>query len=395
MLYLHYGINPIIIIDEYDTPIQEGYSKNFYDEIIGFMRNFFSGAFKDNKYLSYGFLTGILRIAQESIFSGLNNLTVNSVLDKEYDGYFGFTYPEVHKIMTYYGCTDKESELKSWYDGYYFGEKEIYNPWSVINYIAKGCTPQAYWVNTGKNEILEGIMNIASEDINERLFSLIQGETVIAKIDQSTVYRFLTDDPSNIYSILLVAGYLKTTNKHLQDDGSYLCEVSIPNKEIAAVYKSEILTYLIGTGAIQKTTANMIAESLYSNDIGKLQKAVSNYMTKSVSFYDAGAEGFYHGLILGLIALMDNQYKINSNRESGDGRYDVSLFPKDGKHAGIIIELKWGKNLDEKALSKLADEALEQIQSKRYAHEMLEEGVKEIIRFGMAFSGKKVVVKTS
>lgn len=184
-------------------------------------------------------------------------------------------------------------------------------------------------------------------------------------------------------------------DKHLQDDGSYLCEVSIPNKEIATVYKSEILTYLIGTGAIQKTTANMIAESLYSNDIGKLQKAVSNYMTKSISFYDAGAEGFYHGLILGLIALMDNQYRINSNRESGDGRYDVSLFPKDGKHAGIIIELKWGKNLDEKALSKLADEALEQIQSKRYAHEMLEEGVKEIIRFGMAFSGKKVVIKTS
>ena len=154
MLAAHYKKAPIIIIDEYDTPIQEGYSKDFYDEIIGFMRNFFSGAFKDNRNLSYGFLTGILRIAQESIFSGLNNLTVNSVMDEEYDNYFGFTQGEVKEMLEYYGMSEKESELKEWYDGYLFGSEEIYNPWSVINYIAKGGIPQAYWVNTGKNEIL-------------------------------------------------------------------------------------------------------------------------------------------------------------------------------------------------------------------------------------------------
>ncbi|WP_026652378.1 AAA family ATPase [Butyrivibrio proteoclasticus] len=395
MLFTHHGINPIIIIDEYDTPIQEGYSKNFYDEIIGFMRNFFSGAFKDNKYLSYGFLTGILRIAQESIFSGLNNLTVNSVLDADYDQYFGFTYDEVHQIMSHYDCTNKEKELKSWYDGYIFGNKEIYNPWSVINYVSKNCEPQAYWVNTGRNEILEDVLKIASEEINDHLFSLLQGESVVAKIDLTTVYRSLADDPANVYSILLVAGYLKVIKKTLQADGSYLCEVSIPNKEISAVYKNEILSYLLNIGAINNATANMIAESLYANDTDKLQKSISEYLTRSISFYDAGTEGFYHGLVLGLIALMDNQYSIMSNRESGDGRYDISLTPKNKKHAGIIIELKWAKNLDNKALTSLAGTALKQINSKNYATEMQENGIKDILKIGMAFSGKNIVIKTS
>ncbi|MCM1212898.1 MAG: AAA family ATPase, partial [Blautia sp.] len=185
MLAEHYGKAPIIIIDEYDSPIQEGYAKDFYDEIIGFMRNFFSGAFKDNRNLSYGFLTGILRIAQESVFSGLNNLTVNSVLDGEYDSFFGFTDPEVRRMLEYYGVADKESELKNWYNGYLFGKEEIYNPWSVINYISKGCTPQAYWVNTGKNEILEDVLKIATDDVIERLYALLQGGKVIARIDQN------------------------------------------------------------------------------------------------------------------------------------------------------------------------------------------------------------------
>ena len=255
MLFKHYGKAPIIIIDEYDTPIQEGYAEDFYDEIIRFMRNFFSGAFKDNKNLSYGFLTGILRIAQESIFSGLNNLTVNSVMDEDYDRFFGFTYPEVHQMMEYYGVSDKDEELKDWYDGYRFGNTEIYNPWSVINYISKGCIPQAYWVNTGKNEILEDVLKSATDDVTEKLYALLQGERVIARIDQNVVYRSLSEDTENIYSLLLVAGYLKALTKELQGDGSYLCEVSIPNREIAAVYKNEIFSHLLQIGAITRTTA--------------------------------------------------------------------------------------------------------------------------------------------
>lgn len=394
MLASHYDKAPVIIIDEYDTPIQEGYSKDFYDEIIGFMRYFFSGAFKDNKNLSYGFLTGILRIAQESIFSGLNNLTVNSLMDEEYDSFFGFTESEVKAMLSYYGVSDKEEELKDWYDGYLFGSEEIYNPWSVINYISKGCIPQAYWVNTGKNEILDDVLRVATDDITERLYDLLQGERVVARIDQNVVYRSLAEDPANIYSLLLVAGYLKTPKKELQADGSYLCEVSIPNREIATVYKSEILSHFLQTGAITRTTANKIAESLYANDYKKLQSAIGEYMDKSIGFFDGGAEGFYHGLMLGLIALMDNQYKIKSNRESGDGRFDVSLIPREKRYPGIILELKWKEKLSDVELEKWSNEALKQIGELRYDSEMKEDGITEILKFGIAFSGKKVCVRT-
>ena len=395
MLTEHYGKAPIIIVDEYDTPIQEGYTEDFYDEIIGFMRNFFSGAFKDNKNISYGFLTGILRIAQESIFSGLNNLTVNSVMDSEYDEYFGFTYKEVHEMLQYYGKVEKEEELKEWYDGYLFGNQEIYNPWSVINYIAKGFIPQAYWVNTGKNEVLEDVMKIATDDITEKLYGLLQGEKVIARIDQNVVYRSLNEDPANVYSLLLVAGYLKAPRKELQMDGTYLCEVSIPNKEIAAVYKNEILTHLLEIGAITRTTADKIAESLFANDLQKLQSAIMEYMDKTISFYDSGSESFYHGLVLGLVAMLDTQYKIRSNRESGDGRYDISLIPKEEKYPGVIMELKSKVGLENAGLDLLAEQALKQIESKRYDTEMMNDGIEHVLKLGIAFSGKKVKIKTA
>lgn len=181
--------------------------------------------------------------------------------------------------------------------------------------------------------------------------------------------------------------------EELQADGSYLCEISIPNREIVAVYKSEILSHLLQIGAVTRTTANKIAESLYAKDYKKLQKAIAEYMDKSISFYDAGAEGFYHGLVLGLIALMDNQYKIKSNRESGDGRYDISLIPREDRYPGIIMEIKWKKEFGEEKLSGLADEALDQIDDNRYDFEMKEDGVHDILKFGIAFSGKKVRVK--
>lgn len=392
MLTAHYNKAPVIIIDEYDAPIQEGYSKDFYDEIIGFMRNFFSGAFKDNKNISFGFLTGILRIAQESIFSGLNNLSVNSVMDDDYEQYFGFTSEEVHSMMKYYGFTRKENELKEWYDGYRFGNTEIYNPWSVINYISKGCVPLAYWVNTGKSEILEDVLKASDEGISEKLLLLLQGDKLVSKIDLNVVYRLLTEDPGNIFSLLVVAGYLKVDKKTVQNDGSYLCEISIPNKEIAAVYKNEILSHLVKNGAVSRNTANMISESLYSADYVTLQKAIKEYLDKTISFYDAGSEGFYHGLVLGLAALMDDHYKIKSNRESGDGRYDIALIPRENKYPGIIMELKWKTGLSYEELEKLSEEALNQINDNRYATELHEDGIKSLIKLGIAFSGKNVVI---
>ena len=315
-------------------------------------------------------------------------------MDDEYSSYFGFTYTEVCEMMEYYDAADKIDEVREWYDGYLFGNTEIYNPWSVINYISKGCIPQAYWLNTGKNEILEDILGVATDDIEKKIYSLLRGERVVARIDQNVVYKSLNEEPENIYSMLLVAGYLKVQKKELQMNGVYLCEVVIPNKEIETVYRGEILSHLMRIGALKRTTANKIAESLYANDLSKLQCAITEYMDKSISFYDYSAEGFYHGLILGLVALMDNHYEIRSNRESGDGRYDISLFPREKRYPGIIMELKSDSGLNEESLEKLSIDAIAQINDKRYDSEMYSRGVKNIVKLGVAFSGKKVVIKT-
>ena len=242
--------------------------------------------------------------------------------------------------------------------------------------------------------MLEDVLTIATDDITERLYSLLRGEKVVARIDQNVVYRSLAEDPANIYSLLLVAGYLKTPKKELQDDGAWLCEVSIPNREIAAVYKSEILSHLMQIGAMGRATANKIAESLYARDTKKLQNGIEEYLKKSISFYDAGAEAFYHGLVLGFVALMDNQYRIKSNRESGDGRYDISMFPRKNKYPGMLMELKWEKNLNDEKLDTLSAEALNQINEKGYDTEMRAEGITDIIKFGIAFSGKRVKIRT-
>lgn len=392
MLYKHYEIAPIIIVDEYDTPIQEGYSKDFYENIINFMRNFFSGAFKDNRYLSFGFLTGILRIAQESIFSGLNNLSVNSILDQEYDCFFGFTENEVDDLLSYYNVSSSKQELKDWYDGYLFGNTEIYNPWSVINYVARGCVPQAYWANTGKNEILAEVLHDATEDIIDKLYSLVKKEKVVVCINQNVVYRSLQNDPSNIYNLLFVAGYLKAEKKELQQDGFYICEATIPNKEIRIVYKNEILSYLMNVGAIQQSTANIIAESLYTNNFTQLQNTLMEYMKKSISYFDTSSESFYHGLVLGLMAMLDSRYKILSNRESGEGRYDIALIPTDTNYPAFIMELKWKNHLDKETLNELAKKALKQMDDKHYENEILNECKVKIIKIGIAFSGKDVVL---
>ena len=392
MMFNHYKVAPIIIIDEYDTPIQEGYSKDFYDEIVDFMRNFFSGAFKDNKYLTYGFLTGIVRIAQESIFSGLNNISVNTILDDDYSDCFGFTINDVKKILSSYSLSNKIDEAKEWYDGYCFGNTEIYNPWSIINYVAKDGLPQAYWVSTGKNEILVDILRVATEDVFSKLDILLQGNAILVRVNPNIVYGSLTSEPSNIYNLLLVAGYLKIEKKTILSDGSYQCEAMIANREITSVFKMEILNHMIQIGTIQYSTADRVAESLYSKDYDMLKQVLSEYMDRSMSYYDAGAEGFYHGLTLGIVALMDNHYRIKSNRESGEGRFDLALFPREQRYHGIIMEFKWGKNLNTNEIKAMAQDALGQIDEKRYEVEMLDAGVDGIVKIGIAFSGKRLEI---
>ena len=326
MLDEHYGTAPIIIIDEYDTPIQQGHTCGFYDKIVLFMRNLFSGGLKDNRHLSYGFLTGILRVAKESIFSGLNNIKINSILDNKYSQYFGFTADEVRQMADYYGVPEKYDEICAWYDGYRFGETEIFNPWSVINYFNDRCEPKAYWISTGSNEIIGEILAKADEDIYERLNALLQGKSFITLIDTSVIYPQIKKKPSSIYSFLLVAGYLKVLSKTPPFNGDYLCEVALPNKEITYVYNKEILEKL--EGIVPESIAIGIQEAFYTNNAASLKKQLRKLLLEAVSCYDTAGENFYHGLVLGLCAITNDRYHITSNREAGEGRYDIQLMPK-------------------------------------------------------------------
>ena len=232
----HYGIAPIIIIDEYDIPIQQGHMKGFYDEIILFMRNLFSGGLKDNQHLRYGFLSGILRVAKESIFSGLNNLAINSILDTKYSEYFVFTVDEVKDITEYYGADDKLEELSTWYAGYRYGNSEIFNPWSIINYFRNSGRVGTYWQSTGSNDIIGEIISSATTEVTENLHNLLTGNKVTTYIDTNVIYPEVNDNPYLIYSFLLISGYLKVDKVYPQSDGNYMCDVAIPNKEIAFVY---------------------------------------------------------------------------------------------------------------------------------------------------------------
>ena len=389
MLHKHHGIAPIIIIDEYDTPIQQGYSCGFYDQVILFMRNLFSGGLKDNKHLSYGFLTGILRVAKESIFSGLNNLKINSILDEKYSEYFGFTKEEVREMADYYGAGDRYAEICEWYDGYRFGNSDIFNPWSVINYFSNNCKPKAFWQATGSNDIIGEILENADDEIYKRLHLLVQGQSILTYIDTDVIYPQIKNNPSSIYSFLLVAGYLKIVRSEISFGGDFMCEVALPNKEIAFVYNKEILQKL--TTIIPQSLAIPIQEAIYSGDSEKLKGLLEKLLLQSASCYDTVGENFYHGFMLGLCALLSGYYT-TSNRESGNGRYDIQLFPKNNRLPGVIIELKAGKDCSDRALTVLSKAALQQIIDKNYSAEMKEKGVPVIYQYGVAFCGKNVEV---
>ena len=387
LLHKHYGRECIIIIDEYDTPIQQGHTCNFYPEIVNFMRNFFSGGLKDNPHLAFGFLTGILRVAKESIFSGMNNLKTYSILDDGYSSYFGFTEKEVKDMLRYYGKDDKYNELSEWYDGYRFGNTEIFNPWSVINYISDNCFPKAFWQSTGSNEIIGEIIQTATPEITKDLYKLLCGEKIATYIDTGVIYPEVQNNPYSIYSFLLVAGYLKVANIYPQSDGNFMCDVAIPNKEITFVYEKEVLNR-----TNQNSLAISISQAIFSKDTQKLQALLEDFMVKSISSIDGANEGFYHGMMLGLCAILGNRYKIRSNRESGLGRFDIQLMPLTKGMPGFIFEFKHTKD-EHTDLSALADSALQQIEAKKYDTELRDNGVNSIISIGIAFRGKSAVVR--
>ena len=387
MLHKHHDKETIIIIDEYDTPIQQGHSCQFYSDIINFMRNFFSGGLKDNPHLAFGFLTGILRVAKESIFSGLNNLKINSILDHAYSQYFGFTKYEVKKILNYYDADAKYEEVCDWYDGYLFGDSEIFNPWSVINYLSDHCFPKAFWQSTGSNDIIGEIIASATPEITENLHKLLSGQSITTYVDTSVIYPEIQNNPHSIYSFLLVAGYLKVSTVYPQNDGNFMCEVAIPNKEIAFVYEKEILAKTHQSGV-----AVSIQQAIFSGDSKKIQTLLEEFMLHSIASLDGANEGFYHGMMLGLCAVLSNHYHVRSNRESGLGRFDIQLMPQSRAIPGFIFEFKHTSD-ESRDLDSLADEALDQIEDKKYDTELLSLGINHIIKIGIAFRGKHAVVK--
>lgn len=387
LLHKHYDKECVIIIDEYDTPIQQDYLCDFYNEIVDFMRNFFSGGLKDNPHLAFGFLTGILRVAKESIFSGMNNLKTNSILDNNYSSYFGFTNEEVREMLAYYDYEDKYQEICEWYGGYRFGNSEIFNPWSVINYISDQCFPKAFWQSTGSNDIIGEIIGTATPEINENLYKLFCGNTVTTYVDTSVIYPEVQSNPNSIYSFLLVAGYLKVAEIYPQNDGNYMCDVAIPNKEILYVYEKEVLNR-----TNQNNVSISIHQAIFSKDTSKLQSLLEDFMLKSISTMDGASEAFYHGMMLGLCAVLGSQFKVRSNRESGLGRFDIELLPMVKGIPGFIFEFKHTKDINVD-LDSLANSALKQIEDMKYDTELNDFGVEDIVKIGIAFRQKSAVVK--
>ena len=393
MLHEHYGEAPIIIVDEYDTPIQEGHFHDFYKQAVEFTRNFFSAAFKDNEHLSFGILTGVLRVAKESIFSGLNNVQVYSVLDEHYSSCFGFTEAEVRAMAEYYGLAEKAEEIKTWYDGYKFGETEIYNPWSVINYVYNNGAAKPYWVQTSQNSAIQELLQELNEETCASLSRLLSGAEVEAVVETNIIYPKLKDQQANIFGFLLMTGYLKSVKTVYTDRGQMVCRLRIPNKEISGVYYNEILAQL--ADGVKETTTYSLNNALLTKDIASLQKFLRQFLLETISYYDTLKENYYHGLLLGMSVIFSEKYYTYSNRESGEGRYDIMLLPKSADMPGVIIEVKAIAKASKEELRQLACKALQQIDARKYDTELLRRDVEQIYKYGIAFCGKSVEIASN
>lgn len=388
MLHQHYGKPVILLIDEYDAPIQQAWEQGFYEECIRFMRQFLGSALKTNASLDFAVLTGVLRIAKESIFSGLNNLDVCSVMTDQYSDVFGFTADEVSDIASALQCRHMLPEIQAWYDGYRFGKADIYNPWSVINFFDKQ-TLADYWVNTSGNAILRQLMKQTDAEQKESLLSLLHGDSVTAVIREGVIYDDIGENPDALYTMLLTTGYLTAIHKQ-STFGGQLCRLVIPNREVKDAYRAEVLERM--RGRLAASSLLLMMEDLVAGHIVPFSKTLERYIAYLVSSYDAAnKESFYHGFLLGMTALFVPEYVIESNRESGYGRFDIAIFPKDTSKAGVLMEFKAADS--EAQLEDKADEALRQIEEKQYGTEFAKRGISKVWKYGIAFCGKQVYVK--
>lgn len=388
MLHQHYGKPVILLIDEYDAPIQQAWERGFYGECIRFMRQFLGSALKTNASLDFAVLTGVLRIAKESIFSGLNNLDVCSVMTDQYSDVFGFTADEVSDIASALQCRHMLPDIQAWYDGYRFGTADIYNPWSVINFFDKQ-TLADYWVNTSGNAILRQLMKQTDAEQKESLLSLLQGDSVTAVIREGVIYDDIGENPDALYTMLLTTGYLTAIHKQ-STFGGQLCRLVIPNREVKDAYRAEVLERM--RGRLAASSLLLMMEDLVAGHVVPFSKTLKRYIAYLVSSYDAAnKESFYHGFLLGMTALFVPEYVIESNRESGYGRFDIAIFPKDISKAGVLMEFKAADS--ESQLEDKADEALRQIEETQYGTEFEKRGISKVWKYGIAFCGKQVHVK--
>ena len=390
-LYKHHGKKVMLFIDEYDVPIQESYNKGYYDEMISFMQIMFTSALKDNTYLEKSMVTGILRIAKESIFSGLNNIQVNTIFKHGFNDKFGFIEDEVDRLLKYYNLNDKSEEVKNWYNGYVFSGEVIYNPWSVLNYVKSnkdGFMP--YWINSSSNDLIKKLLSKGSRETKENLEDLIQGKFIKKVIDDHIVMKEVEEDEENLWSFLALSGYLKPTKIEVID-GELHCTLKIPNKEVLIFYNHIIEKWF--KESLTSNTYNTMLKALITGDIEVFEEIFSDFVLNNMSYFDVSGkqpEKVYHAFVLGILVSLSKEYEVKSNKESGYGRYDVMIIPKDELKPGIIIEFKRIKDTAPKTIEQGIKEALEQIEEKRYEVELHEKNIKNIIKLAIVFKGKQV-----
>ena len=397
----YYGKNVILLLDEYDTPMQEAYVKGYWQELADFIRNLLNATFKDNPYLARGIMTGITRISRESIFSDLNHLKVVTTTSNKYADCFGFTEEEVFNSLKEYGLEDRTNEVKKWYDGFCFGKvKDIYNPWSILNYLDNR-TAAPYWVNTSSNHLIGKLLQEGNKQVKESFEKLLRKECIYAEIDEQIVYDQLDIDENAIWSLMLASGYLKVNNsriKETNDEWNQIYELSVTNFEVLLMLKKLVRSWF----APSASNYNEFIKALLQDDIKAMNLYMNRIALSVFSFFDTGKkpsaaaepERFYHGFVLGLIVDLEERYRITSNRESGFGRYDIMLEPRSVNDPAIIIEFKIQDPEDEKNLSQTVEAALQQIDAKNYAVDLLDKGIpaERIRKYGFAFCGKTVLI---
>ena len=390
-LYKYYGEKVIILIDEYDAPIINAFDKGYYNEAVNFFQTFYSSALKTNNSLKYGILTGITRIIKEGIFSGLNNLKVDTILNKKYSEYFGLLESEVVEMLDYFGMKYKIEEVKEWYNGYIFGEREVYNPWSIVNYIDNR-EIKAYWANVSGNTLLENMLNHAGESVYEDLKRFTDGESIEKYISDGTTIKSLLSNDNEIWQLLLYSGYLTKDRKQKEIDVTTeytdVYNLRIPNKEIRKYFGNMFLNRFFGT----EVKTNILMKALEGGDIKKFEKTLGEIMINMLSHFDLDKEmeKIYQVFMIGLVGFLMGKYEIISNDESGYGRYDLAMIPIKSNEKAYLMEFKISKT--KKGMEESAEKALKQIDEKKYDTKLKARGIKNILKIGIAFYGKEVKV---